>query len=384
MNWRNYLLGAFGFALAIMFWPGQAGAAEPSRWAFLAASVPIGLFAISIKPDKVLWLILALLGWSALTFLWADVFYDAANWWFGLVLLAGCFAIGHELGDLDWFYKGVAVGLIAQLPICVLQAFHYYPVIAVMPDGQALPSGLFVNPSMLGEACAPVAVVMLVKRQWLWAAGVAAVLLLSQNRSGIISFGLCSLLWVALQNRRMIWLAILTAAPVAYLGLIKGVDPFSSLTQRVDIWKDAWAGFVPLGHGIGQFYVDFPMHNDAIMSEVSPTWVLTAHAHNDILEWAFELGIPGLILIGAIAFIVFRNPRATEGFGLFAICITAMVGFPWHMPFTAAVGAIMAGYATRARDLVRGDVLHSGSMVYGRRQFARAVEPIESLPTVPA
>ena len=367
-----------------MFWPGQAGAAEPSRWAFLAVSVPLGLFAISIKPNKALWLIFALLGWAALTSLWADVFYDAANYWIELALLAGCFAIGNEFGDLDWFYKGVAAGLIAQLPICVLQALHYYPVIAVMPDGMALPSGLFVNPSMLGEACAPIAIVMLVRKQWFWAVPVAVVLLLSQNRSGLISFGLCSLLWAALQNRRMIWLALLAMPIPAYFVLIKGVDPLSSLWQRIDIWKGAIAGFTVFGHGIGQFYVDFPLYNDALMSEASPTWIMTAHAHNDILEYAFELGIPGLVIIGALAFIVFRNAATSEGYGLLAICLTAMVGFPWHMPFTGAVGAVMAGCAARSRHLVRGSELRSRSSIHPRRQYAYAVEPTESLPTVSA
>ncbi len=383
MNWRNCLIGAFGFALAIMFWPGMAGAAEPSRWAFLAVSVPIGLFAISIRPNIAIWLISALLGWSALTFLWADVFYDAANGWFELAIVAGCFAIGCEFGDLDWFYKGVAAGLIAQLPICILQALHYYPVIAVMPGGEALPSGLFVNPSMLGEACAPIAIVMLARRQWFWAALVAAVLLLSQNRSGFISFGLCLLLWVAWWNRRMIWIAIPIISPVAYLVIIKGIDPLSSLWQRIDIWKGVIAGLTFWGHGIGQFYVDFPLYNDALSAESSPTWIMTAHAHNDFLEWAFELGIPGMVIIAAIAFLIVRRAAAAEAFGLLAFCITAMVGFPWHMPFTAAVGAFMAGHAARNRGVVRGAIVHSGSLLHGGRQFAYAVEPTEIGPAIP-
>ncbi len=382
----DIILCLFGFALAAMFWPGQSGAAEVSRWALLAIAVPAYLFTFKLKDPKIVfWLLGLALGWATLSILWSDVPDDAYDNLFKMALTAGCIVIGTQITDLKWFYRGIAGGMVINTAICIPQWFGYYPVVAVMPGGMALPSGLFVNPSMLGEACAPLIMVLLARREWTWAAVSLVPLLLSQNRSGIMAVALCSVvfLWQELRWKGAIISAVAVAVPTWFL-VHKGIDPLSSFWQRLDIWDGVVHGLTVWGHGIGQLYADFPIYSTAIDNEASPTWVMTAHAHNDILEFAFELGLPGTALLAILAWIVYRRAQRPERYGLAAICLTAMVGFPWHMPFTAAMGAIMAGYAARGRDLVRRDIVHCGSGVYGWRQYFGAKQATGSGAIVPA
>ncbi len=353
-----------------MWWPGLAGAAEPSRWAFLAVAIPLGLFLVRVRPTRANILLGLFLAYAAISVAWAEVWYDAANGWFELALTAGCMVIASELEDVKWLYRGLALGILPSTIIGVFQQLGYYPVVAVMPGGQALPSGLFVNPSMLGEACAPLAILMLVRRDWLYAMPVVAGLMLSQNRSGVIAFGICCAAWILFNgSRRLIAVFSVACLPILYLIATKGVDPWSSIWQRADIWDGAIKGLTWFGWGVGQFYVDFPVFSHALSAEASPTWILTAHAHNDILEFAFELGLPGIALLSCIGWQVFRQANSPERYGILAICITAMVGFPFHMPFTAALGAVMAGHAVGSGSMVRGTELSSRPVVYRWREF---------------
>ncbi len=379
-------LGLFGFALAAMFWPGQSGAAEVSRWALLAVMVPAYLFAVKLTTPRIVFVLLGLaLAWASLGVLWSDVRYDAYDNLIKMALTAGCIVIGTQITDLKWFYWGVAAGMAVSTAVAIPQFFGYYPVVAVMPGGIALPSGLFVNPSMLGEACAPLVMVLLARREWVWAAISLVPLLLSQNRSGVMAVALGGVvfLWQELRWKGAIISAVAVGIPTWFL-VHKGIDPLSSFWQRLDIWDGVVRGLTVWGHGIGQLYADFPIYSTAIDNEASPTWVMTAHAHNDILEFAFELGLPGTALLAILAWIVYRRAQRPERYGLAAICLTAMVGFPWHMPFTAAMGAVMAGYGARNRDLVRRDILHLGSSIYGWRKYFGAQQVAGSGTAIPA
>jgi O-antigen ligase len=302
--------------------------------------------------------------WAAVTAIWAEVFYDALNGWLELALMGGLFAIAHEVEDPKWIYRGLAAGLGASTVICVIQEMGYQPVIAVLVGTQN-PSGLFINPSLLGESCAAVAVLMLARREYWFAALIVPALFMSQNRAGIIAFVVCLAVWIGVERRRGLGALLLGGCLVpAYLAITKGMHPWDSIPQRFDIWQGAWQGMTLLGHGIGQFYVDFPIHSDALSSETSPTWIMTAHAHNDGLEFLFELGLPGIACLGGLVWLVYRQGPFPELLALSAIGITALVGFPLHVPFTAAVASILAGAAVGCRRLVGGTELHSRPSVY--------------------
>ncbi len=348
-----------------MFWPGMAGAAEPSRWAFLAIAVPACLFFTKPRLGPSHWLIIALLLWAAITAIWAEVFYDAVMGWYELALMGGLFAIAHEVEDPKWVYRGLAAGLGVSTVIAIIQRMGYEPVLSVLV-GEQNPAGLFINPSLLGESCAAIAILMLARREYWYAAMVVPALFLSQNRSGIGAFVVCLAVWIGVERKRGLGVLLMAVCIVpAYLALIKGMHPWDSIPQRFDIWQGVWQGVTLFGHGIGQFYVGFSQYSDALSAETSPTWIMTAHAHNDGLEFLFELGLPGIAILGGLVWLVYRQGPFPELLALSAIGITALVGFPLHVPFTAAVASILAGAAVGYRRVVGGTQLYRRSGVYG-------------------
>lgn len=367
---KRSVLFLFGFALAAMFWPGQAGAAEPSRWAYIAVAVPVGLFFTRIRPSPTHWLIAAFLAWAAVTMLWADVYYDAASMLYHFVLMAGIFAICFEIEDPTWLYRGIGAGLGISTIICLIQKAGYDPVIAVLPAGSGQnPSGLFINPSLLGEATAPFVILMAARREWLWAGLVLPCLVLAENRAGMIAFGICSLILAWQLRNKWVWAGLgLLYIPALYLVVTKGLHPWDSIPQRLAMWQGVWNGFSWLGHGVGQYYADFPLYSQALDAQPSPVFVLTAHAHNDLLEVFFEMGVPGVILMAGVCWTVWRRAPFPEAIALAAMAITSLVGFPLREPFTAALAAIMAGIAVSPWRVVGRNQFHRGPGLHHRFQ----------------
>ncbi len=348
---------AFGLVLAGMFWPGLAGAAEPSRWAFAAAAVPALLFFCRIEVKTIHWWLAALLGWAALSLSWTIVFYDGIYVWFETALMVGALIWATECGHPEAFYKGSAVGLGASSIIAIMQWFGSDIVIAQFPG--AAPSGLFINQSMMGEAAAPIIMVLIARQEWRWVALVAPALALSQQRSSIIAVGICVL--ILMRNQSKIWIGLAVAlSALAFFGVSYKIlspwpvlYPWASIPQRLDIWQDVLGNLRFFGHGIGSFYAGFPEYATHLMGEKTDRWIMVAHAHNDALEFLFELGIPGIAILGGIAFYVWRAAlRTPEFYGLTACAITALVGFPLHMPYTGVVFAVMAGFALGNRDSI--------------------------------
>ena len=351
-----------------MFWPGQAGAAENSRWCFLAVAIPLWLFLVRLRPTSVHWLLGALLLYAALSLSWTPVRYDGIESLFELTLTVAMFCIAAEIDDPSYLYLGLGIGLALGTGFVLLQYGGMQPVIMQRPD--SLPPGLFVNPSLLGEATAPLLMVFIARRQWLLALLILPSLVISENRSGIIA---CSFLVLVMLVMWRPWLAAVIAAvvvPLLVLHLNKGMHPWDSIEQRVDIWEGAWEGRSFFGQGIGSFYSMFALFSQALQNSAAPgdNWQLTSHAHNDALEYFFELGIPGIILIGIGAVAIFRSAAIPERYGLAAIGITSLVGFPFHEPFTAAVAAMLAGIAANSGRVVRRNELHGGSAIHIRGQ----------------
>lgn len=76
------------------------------------------------------------------------------------------------------------------------------------------------------------------------------------------------------------------------------------------------------------------------------------YAHNDLLQWGVEMGLPGLLLLAAVAWKVLRRFRMnTERIalyaGLAALCLVALGDFSWHIPGTQVVLAFYLGALIR-------------------------------------
>jgi hypothetical protein len=131
---------------------------------------------------------------------------------------------------------------------------------------------------------------------------------------------------------------------------VKGVAP---LAERAAIWHSAWDGRTFWGWGTGSFWSVYPHFDLRIGATANPE-----QAHNEFLTVLFELGVPGLV-----AFLAFcatlMGPLDTPRLILIALLVESCFAFPLHMPVSAFLGMVAAGYGVRSRYLL-GDFVGRG------------------------
>lgn len=356
----KWVLPALGCLVAVMFWPGMAGAADASRWALLAVAIPLLLCFVDIVPGRIHAIGALLLIWAIVSWLWTPVPYDGLAALVGVVILAGCFVIGHAIEDLKPLYRGLAIGLGVSSVIAILQALGYHPVITV--DEGEVNAGLFVNPNMLGEIAALTFVALVASGQWLWTPAVLPALLLSQSRASLAAIGVCGVIWCWHRLRFYTFALVPLLVAVAFLVAPSKWLHGPGFDYRLIIWRDTLQGLTIFGRGIGSYYAAFlqyATHIDKIAYQ-------PAHAHNEFLELCFELGLPGAALFATFAVLVFRQAQAPERMVLLALFVIASFGFPLHTPATVFLVGVVAGFAARSRHTVGDRKLQSRSTLYPR------------------
>jgi len=105
------------------------------------------------------------------------------------------------------------------------------------------------------------------------------------------------------------------------------------------------------GHGWGQFYSTFPQHAVHIDTFLERP----EHAHSDAIEIIYELGV-GCVFAIAFLWSIGRTALATERAILAAFLVEGLFGFPFYMPATVAVFAIVAGRLAAAGPSLRDDL----------------------------
>jgi hypothetical protein len=355
-----------GLTVALTYWPGMNGAAEASRWSLMAFVLPPLLFLGPIKPNRTHWLGLAFLVWAVETMLWAPVRADGTgdliHW--GLVGLA--FLVGTAITDMRWLFRGLGLGLwvssgLAIAELCGLHpmTWMFIPTTAANLNGYG---GLFINANLFAEFATAVLVGLLAYGSWWIAAGIVLGIALSGCRSAIVALGVCGLYYAWGRWR---WKAVAGLPIIA--GLLFLDDPAKwtsgvTLGLRMDLWHDTISGLTLFGHGVGSFNSVFPLYGNWTDASV----IQPAHAHNDLLEIAFELGLPGVVLALLFAGTVFKRADQGSRYVLIATGITGCFGFPLFEPSTAFLFGIVAGHAGRAWSLVRNDAVHGGQLLHDR------------------
>ena len=152
----------------------------------------------------------------------------------------------------------------------------------------------------------------------------------------------------------------------AYQGRFSLEGKQSSVDTRSVIWTTSAKAvneFAMTGSGLGTFPKLYP-HYEA-PDEVDPTYI--NHAHNDLLEYVVELGLPGLVLVGAFLIWWVRRVRGAwrpgEGhvyaraasIASGAIMFHSLVDFPLRTAAIAAVFALSIGLLLLRIPLVRTD-----------------------------
>jgi O-antigen ligase len=197
----------------------------------------------------------------------------------------------------------------------------------------------------------------------------------SESRMGLISATVSALLLFILVAtsgwQRMsvgVWILAFLAAGMSMIVWI-GPEPviarFETLGQnyttpadsRWAIWKDT-LGLVEkhpwVGTGLGTFSVAYPSVQTAFAGR------FVSHAHNDYLEFASDLGIPGaLLLFGTVFYLLLQSARNFRGdesrfgrtlvlgcFGsLLGILLHSLTDFNLHIPANALVFVVVLGLA---------------------------------------
>jgi putative inorganic carbon (HCO3(-)) transporter len=172
-------------------------------------------------------------------------------------------------------------------------------------------------------------------------------LALTQSRGGILGTAAGLFALVAWRERRWLWLAVAGAAGlVAAIALGYGnrlgdfifrMDSGGTLASRIEVWQRGWMmvqDFPFTGIGIGTF--------NSIAHLLYPFFIIApdevvAHAHNQFLEVAVDLGIPGLMayigLLAAFGISSWRAYRATNDASLRALIVGLSCGLFAHHIF---------------------------------------------------
>lgn len=357
-------LQLLGFLIAVAYWPGLSFGAVGSRWTVLCVALPIMLCLHEIRPTRYHFGILALIGWGFFSLMWTPVGYDGIFALIQLITICGCFCLGSVYPNLGGLYRGMGLGLIVSSGLCILQAMHYEPV-QIVADGSP-PPGLFINPDMLGELCIVVLIALLLTRQYWIATLTLPALILSQSRTAMVAGAICALVYVV-RSGRLKWL---WALPLPIL-MIYAIAPYKWAVNptgggRIDLWLDTIQGLSFWGHGIGSYYSTFIVH----ATHLDAFHYQPDVAHNELLQTAFELGIPATLLALYLVVALWKNAGETEQYLLLAFAAICMLAFPLHNPATAALFGVVAGHSSRARDNILGSVDRGGLPLYKRGKSA--------------
>jgi hypothetical protein len=353
------VLAFVGLISAAAFWPGMAGAAGDARWTALYVALPASLCFVELRPNRMYWLGAAFLALASLSLFWTTVPLDGIAAMMQLMVLACAFLLAHSYEDARPFYSWAGLGLWVSSGIAILQALGYEPVIKAWTNHD---TGLFVNQNIMGECAAVVFVALVADRTWWIALGVLPALVLSDCRAAWLAV-LCCLIFAGWQRWPKLQPILLLSPALAGI-VVYTHRGFGSLWERVEMWKDTAAGLTWFGHGIGSYYSTFGAHASIIDTSSYQVW----HAHNDLLELAFELGIPGVALAFTFGALIFWQAAERERVVLIALGVVSFLAFPFHDPATVAIFGIMAGHVARHWDIVRDRQLRGGPALYGRRK----------------
>lgn len=356
--------GAFSFLLMVAYVPGWSGAATTPRWALLFAAVPVvSMFTDCSRVTLGHALGAAFLACAIVTLIWTPNGFDGIDALLKLLLLAALVRIGAELTSIAPFLAGAALGLGVNSGFAIAQWLGFEPVYRA--PGLYPATGLFMNGNYLAEPAALVLIGLVAHRMWRFVPLVLPALVLPRAAGALLALvaaGFAALPWRA----RVVFLALVTLAIAGYLALMPLAGP--GILHRITLWAATLDGLSWFGNGLGSFYTLFPSH--------APAWDFLAsrpaHAHNDFLEIAYELGLGGLPLLGFLAF-AFAAPWRPEHFILLGFCVEACFGFPLHLPATLFLGGLVAGLVCRDRISLR-DALAGGGMALcaGLERLARA------------
>jgi hypothetical protein len=334
------VIGVFSFFLTAAFVPGIAGAAVAPRWGLLAIFLP-WMFPAQVKWTLGHLAVCTFLAWVIASLVWSPDHYGGALAVIQWLLIGAAFFVGANTESLRSVYIGSTLGLSLSSTAAVAQMLGWRGL-----DQFSVPGGLFFNPNFMAEAAALVVVALVLERIFWLIPLVLPALLLPGARGALLAVLVA--LTVAYRSRKIAILGLLAVFAAAAFFYFSGYR-ISSIEERFAIWRDALDGMSLLGRGVGSFYYLYP----SFATRTDTYLVRPEHAHNDLLEAAFEFG-PASVLLLLVGFFALRSGRNRAAAGvLVAFGVEALFGFPLHEPVTAFMAALVAGHLCGSGNSLR-------------------------------
>ena len=335
-SWMQF---ALGFSVAIAHVPGWIGASVATSWFLLMIAMPFVIYNIRIDLTlKHVWGFIFLI-YASLSLLWTYSFNVGLFFLLQMITLGMVFYYGSSLNNLTPIVKGLAAGLGISALISLFQVLGYDPVYMVkLPSGA--PAGLFVNPNMFSEASAILLVALIVLKQWYWTIVTFPGIVFAHSRAGVLALFICGIIFVWNRSRAF----ALLIAPIIVLFIIghyyNANFDLSSIRERFEIWGDTVRGLTLFGQGVGSYEIVLPSYTHFL----DTVRVIPRYAHNDFLQLIFEFGIGTLFIIPLLMFRSNENIR----YVLYAAGVVALFSFPLHVPMSAFIITLFAGFIHRA------------------------------------
>jgi len=367
------------FFVTVLFVQGIPGPATTPRWALLMLVMPILWYRSPNRLTVAHLLGACFLAWAAFSLSWTFNFYDGlrAMLLFGLLSLVFCAA---PL-SLRSVYGAMAIGLAVNSAVSVAQVYGW----GVLSQA-AIPGGLFFNKNFAGELAAMVLVGVIASRLWWAIPGILPTLWLSYCRGAFFALAVLSI-WLIYQRSRVVALVIAGVGLelIAYLVLRHDTGLWTpSFNQRIDLWLDAWDGFIFWGRGLGSFYTTFPEHATRLDSLL----FRPSSAHADLFNLTYELGPGVLLVLGLLLYAWLARPLRAEHYVLIVFLSEGLVAFPLYMPATSFLAVLVLGSLCRDRPGLhsslawsRARVLLGQALRYG---WASLIPPASSVDHVAA
>lgn len=332
------LVGVWAGLLGLAYIPYLPSNAVVGRWVVLEVGAAL-LFCLV----KVRWTWGHTLGAALLVYMlvgsifWAVSGLDAVGglvqWFFGFGL---AFCLGYEIRDTRPLWWGLLIGISTSLPFTITQYLGYS---SVWVFGGSF--GTYLSQNMAAEA-GVIGIAAAVALRQLWLVPIPfAVAYLAGARATYLALFAMLVVWVWTSHPKLrIWLGAAFVATVllVFALYLTGLKPgYFRVVDRIEIWTLITRNVHFWGDGLYSLAVAAPG---------------IEFAHNEVLHYAFELGIGSVFLWALIC-------RALQGrdegalLALVGILMFAAVWFPFHEPLAGFVVAICAGRLCYCRDLVR-------------------------------
>lgn len=363
-------------AVSLLYIPGLPSNVAIGRWSAILVGSAILLLVRwrdPIVPGRAHWLGGALLLYMLAGFAWTVSGWDTGGALVQWVALGATFLVAYQQPDLDQFWRALWLGVSLSAPFAVVQWFGYSPVWVVAGGvaGGGGAAGLFLSQNMAGEAAllglvAAGAVFMqtaagLSTKGRIYAAvvlplGPLVLALAAGGRAPYVAAVLALVTWGWLARPRYRGPIILLVAGVALAVLVVwALDLRPSafrFADRAQIWSLFLRNLHLFGDGLGSVAIAAPG---------------IGFAHNEVIHYAFELGVGSLLLWA----LLWHAVRSGDAFGCAALATVgafALTWFPLHDPLPAFATAVLAGSLSARRDraLCLERAIRTGSLAGSR------------------